>query len=339
MMNRWHYVKRLLPIFAALAILLAGCGEPDTSTLLPQGPVAQQQYDLMKLSISIMIGVVLIVFALAIYVLIRFRRRPGQTDIPVQVEGNHKLEILWTVIPILLLVVLAIPTVRTTFNLAHDYSKDPEAIKVKVTAHQFWWEFDYPELGIKTAQDLIIPTGKKIHIELVSTDVLHSFWVPSLGGKMDTNVGEGNINTMYLEAPNEGVYRGKCAELCGASHAYMDFKVRSVDEQSFDGWVSSMKASVALPADADIKEVFTKQCLSCHAVGDQGVQFAPNLTGIGSRETIAGILENNKENIKHWIDKPQEVKPGNLMPEVDLTEEELDGIAEYLSGLKSSIKQ
>ncbi|MFD2614900.1 cytochrome c oxidase subunit II [Paenibacillus gansuensis] len=338
-MNRWHYVKRLLPLIAAMTILLAGCGQADTSTLIPQGPVAQKQYDLMKLSISIMIGVVVIVFALAIYVLIRYRRRPGQTNIPVQVEGNHKLEILWTVIPILLLVVLAIPTVRTTFDLAKDYSKEPDAVKVKVTAHQFWWEFDYPELGIKTAQDLIIPVGKKVQIELVSADVLHSFWVPSLGGKMDTNVGEGNINKMFLIADKEGVYKGKCAELCGASHAYMDFKVQSVQEQDFKAWVSSMKAGAALPADQELKDVFTQKCLSCHAVGDQGVQFAPNLTGIGSRETIAGILANNPENIAKWIHDPQKVKPGNLMPKVDLTEEQITGISEYLSGLKSSIRQ
>jgi cytochrome c oxidase subunit 2 len=338
-MKRWQYVKRLMPLLLAMTFLLAGCGQADTSALRPQGPVAQQQFDLMKLSFIVMISVVVVVFALAVYVLIRYRRRPGQTGIPVQVEGNHKLEIIWTVIPILLLVVIAIPTVRTTFNLAEDYSKDKDAVKVVVTAHQFWWEFDYPELGIKTSSDLMIPTGTKIAIELQSADVLHSFWVPALGGKMDTNTGEMNKNKMFLEAPNVGVYKGKCAELCGASHALMDFKVESVSPEDFDKWVASMKEEVAQPADDHIKEVFVSKCLSCHAVGEQGVQFAPNLTGVGSREKIASILENNKENIVKWIKDPNEVKPGNLMPKVELTEQEIDGIADYLSNLKLSSKQ
>src|SRR5262245_50432562 len=134
MMERWHVLKRLLPLLAGVALLLSACGRADLSTLNPQGPVAQHQFELMKLSISIMILVVVVVFAIALYVLIRFRRRPGDNKVPVQVEGNHKLEIIWTVIPLVLLVILGVPTIQSVFALAQDYSKDPNAVVVKVTS-------------------------------------------------------------------------------------------------------------------------------------------------------------------------------------------------------------
>ncbi|XEC94102.1 cytochrome c oxidase subunit II [Paenibacillus tarimensis] len=344
MMNRWRVVKRLLPLLGAMALLLSACGREDLSTLNPQGPVAEEQFGLMKLSISIMIFVVAVVFAIAIYVLIRFRRRPGDNKIPVQVEGNHKLEIIWTVIPLLLLVVLGVPTVKSVFGLAQDYSKDETAVQIKVTAHQYWWEFEYPQHGVKTAQEMIIPTNAVISIEAKTADVLHSFWIPSLAGKIDTNPG-GNVNRMYFEAPKPGVYLGKCAELCGPSHAYMDFKVKAVDEASFNRWVAAMKAPAAMPEDPAIAEKFASECLTCHAVGDRGGLLYPNLTGMGDREAVAGFLVNTDDpkyanegtvydNLVRWISDPQEVKPGNQMPKVDLTEQEIEAIAQYLADQK-----
>ncbi|CAM4422401.1 cytochrome c oxidase subunit II [Paenibacillus tarimensis] len=344
MMKRWHVLKRLLPLLAGVALLLSACGRADLSTLNPQGPVAQSQFDLMKLSISIMILVVVVVFAIAIYVLIRFRRRPGNDKIPVQVEGNHKLEIIWTVIPLILLVILGIPTIQTVFALAEDYSRDENAVVVKVTSHLYWWEFEYPQHGVVTAQELVIPTNAKIAIEAKTADVLHSFWIPALAGKIDTNPG-GNVNRMFFEAPKPGIYYGKCAELCGPSHALMDFKVKAVEPASFENWVNAMKAPAQLPSDPEIAEVFQSECLSCHAVGELGGPAFPNLTGIGSRESVAGILLNTEdpeyenegttyENLYRWIQDPQAIKPGNAMPKVDLTEEELEGIARYLSELK-----
>jgi cytochrome c oxidase subunit 2 len=333
-MNRWQFAKRLLPLFTAMMLLLTACGREDLSALNPQGPIAQQQYDLMKLSFFIMAGVLIVVFAILFYVLIRYRRRPGQDDIPAQVEGNHTLEIVWTAIPILLLIILGFFTIKTVFTQAEDLSNDPNAVKVKVTAHQFWWEFDYPELGIKTAQELVIPTDKKIWVELVSADVVHSFWVPSLAGKIDTNIGV--TNKFYFEAPKEGLYMGKCAELCGTSHALMEFKVKAVSPDEFQTWTAKMKEPAELPADPEIKDVLVNQCLTCHAIGDQGSPAYPNLTGIGSRASVAGILNNTEEhtveeNLKRWIADPQEVKPGNMMPKVDLTQEQIDGLAKYLA--------
>ncbi|WMT41560.1 cytochrome c oxidase subunit II [Paenibacillus sp. D2_2] len=321
------------------------------SALRPQGPVAEDQLGLIKLAISIMVGVMIIVFGIAAYVLIKFRRKPGQTDVPKQVEGNLKLEIIWTAIPLVLVMILGVATVQKVFAIGEDYSKDKNAVKVKVTSHLFWWEFNYPDYGVTTAQDLIIPTGKKIALELKTADVLHSFWVPSLAGKTDTNT-DGTVNKAWIEASKEGVYLGKCAELCGPSHGLMEFKVKAVSDDSFKKWIESMKAPAVLPADPAVAEVFKSQCLTCHAVGDQGGPLAPNLTGIGSRETVASILLNEegtgnpvgrkpiKDNLVEWLKDPQAVKPGNKMPApkegLGLTDDQIEAIAQYLADYKLS---
>lgn len=353
-MKRWNVGKRLLPLFAGMMLLLSACGRADLSTLNPQGPVAEEQFGLMKLAITIMIFVVIVVFAISLYVIVKFRRRPGDNKIPVQVEGNHKLEIIWTVIPLILLVILGVPTVNSVFGLAKDYSKDKDAIQVEVISHQFWWEFYYPQYDLYTAQELVVPTGKKIAVTTKSGDVKHSFWIPSLAGKIDSNAGAAdadgtaNENKMFFEATKAGVYLGKCAELCGPSHALMDFRVKAVDEASFQRWTEAQKTPVALPSDPTIKDSLAKNCLSCHAIGNEEVKPYPNLTDIGSRMTVGGILVNTneakydnegtvEENLKRWITNPQAVKPGALMPSMDemgLTEQELDGIVKYLAGLK-----
>ncbi|WP_246120388.1 cytochrome c oxidase subunit II [Cohnella terricola] len=338
-MNRWPVMKRLLPLLTGLVLLLTACGREDLSALNPQGPVAEKQFELMKLSIGIMALVIVVVFIICIYVLIRFRRRKGDKTIPKQVEGNHTLEIIWTTIPLVLLLVLAVPTINNVFGLAKDYSKDKNAVHVKVTAHQYWWEFEYTDYGITTAQDLIVPTDKKIAFELVAADVKHSFWIPAIGGKMDTN--PGSTNRMFLEFPKEGVFRGKCAELCGPSHALMDFKAKAVSPESFDRWVAAMKAPAQMPADPELAEKFTSQCLSCHAVGENGGNSAPNLTGVGGRETVGGILYNDEagveQNIHDWVIDPQKYKKGAMMPTAEdnsLTPEEVSGIAKYLAEYK-----
>ncbi|WP_091234893.1 cytochrome c oxidase subunit II [Fontibacillus panacisegetis] len=349
MMKPWKAVKRLLPLFVGLSLLLSACGREDLSVLRPQGPVAEGQLGLIKLAITIMVAVMLIVFGIAAYVWVKFRRKPGQNEIPKQVEGNFKLEVIWTAIPLVLVIILGVFTVQKVFAFGENYSSDKNAVKVKVTSHLFWWEFSYPDYGVTTAQDLIIPTGKKIALELKTADVLHSFWVPSLAGKTDTNT-DGTINNAWFEASKEGVYLGKCAELCGPSHAFMEFKVKAVNQESFDNWVAAMKAPAVLPEEPAVAEVFKTQCLSCHAVGDQGLPVGPNLTGIGSREAIAGILLNAegegrpedgkpiRDNLVDWLKDPQGVKPGNKMPapkeDLGLTDTEIEAIADYLADYK-----
>lgn len=318
-----------------MALLLAGCGDPSLSTLLPQGPIAREQYDMMLLSFYLMMGVFVVVIAIYAYVLIRYRKRPGQDEIPEQVEGNHKLEFAWTAIPIILLIIIIVPMVSMTFSQAETFDKT-EALQVKVTAHQFWWEFEYPDLGIQTAQDLVIPVNEKIQFHVTSDDVVHSFWVPAIAGKIDAN--PGLINKMWFTAENKGVFKGKCAELCGFSHALMDFRVVVVEGNEFDNWVASMKDFEVEPKTElaiEGQELFNKNCMSCHAVDGQGGTIGPNLTVIGDREVVAGFLENDKDHLKKWIANSQEFKPGNKMPAFsNLSDEQLDALAEFLGGLK-----
>ncbi|MCM3568771.1 cytochrome c oxidase subunit II [Neobacillus mesonae] len=345
---------RLVSLFAILALALSGCsGKPYLSALRPAGEVADIQFDLMKLSTYIMVGVIVVVMVIFVIVFFRFRRKKGDNGIPKQVEGNHLLEILWTVIPILLLLILAVPTVAATFKLADVKEmdkKNSDALVINVRSHLYWWDFEYPGQKIVTSQDLVVPTNEKVYFNLKSMDVKHSFWIPAVGGKLDTNTD--NINKFWLvfdqKRANEAgnLFYGKCAELCGPSHALMDFKVKAMNRDDFDTWVKDMQA-VKEPekATSDLasqgQEIFNKSCIGCHAVTPQNkmpdtARVAPNLTNFGERSRIAGILDHNKEELKNWIKNPETYKPGNEMsgkyPE--MTDQQLDALAEYLMGLK-----
>lgn len=351
-----QHLWRTILLALIFTLLLTGCGDPSLSALNPQGPVADTQLSLIKLSIYIMLLVIAVVTFIFIYVIIRFRQRPGDDRIPEQVEGSAVLETIWTAIPIVLLIILAVPTVMTTFSLAEpatdvetsaEAAEDEEAVeaseegplRVKVTAYQFWWQFEYPDHGIVTAQDLYIPTGEKVYFELTAEDVIHSFWVPALGGKMDTN--PGLVNEMFLEADKPGVYQGKCAELCGSSHALMDFKVVALEPEAFDQWLASMSEYDGEKAETETaeqgREVFADNCISCHAVDGETPSLGPNLAGIADRETIAGYLPNDAQTMEDWIRHTDELKEGVNMPSFpDLSGEDMDALIEYLQGLTIS---
>lgn len=323
-------------VFLLFALALAGCGVTDQATPLnPKGSVGEDQLWLILLALGIMTFVLIVVFVLFFYVIIRYRQRRGQTGIPKQVEGSHKLEITWTVIPLLLLTILAVPTVQKTFALAKDYSESDNVLKVEVTAHQFWWEFEYTDYDIVTAHDLYIPVGKKVFVTVQSADVAHSFWVPGLAGKIDAVPGV--TNKMYFDAKEPGVYRGACAELCGASHGLMDFKVVAVSEEEFDAWINEMKSPPEqAAAESAGQQLFRdKGCLQCHAIVPDGKSAGPNLNNFANRQRVAGFRPNTEEWVAKWLDVPQEVKPGNSMPEVDLTQEEIDALVEYLGSLNN----
>lgn len=326
--------KRILLLFAALALMLSGCAQ-EASPLNPKGTLAQEQLSLMILSIVIMVIVVVVVFAISIYVLVKYRARKGDNSIPKQVEGNHKLEIIWTVIPIILLTILAVPTVGYTFKHDQNLSTDPNAVKVQVIAHQFWWEFNYPEYGIYSAQELRMPVDRDVSFEITSADVNHSFWVPALGGKKDTN--PGMTSYMHLRATEVGVYKGKCAELCGQSHALMDFKVVVETEEEFNAWVADMQAPPEAMEDvAAGEEIFKANCIQCHAIQpDAKSPVAPHLNGFGERDWVGGFLPQTPENVKAWIKNSNDLKPGSLMPSFEgLTDEQLDQLTQYLEQLK-----
>ena len=340
---------RLISLFAMLALILSGCGKPYLSTLQPAGEVADMQFSLMKLSTYIMIGVILVVLVIFVLVFIRFRRKDDK--IPKQVEGNHILEIIWTAIPILLLLILAVPTVADTFKLA-DVSKmdNKNAMDVNVRAHLYWWDFEYPNQKIVTSNELVVPTNQKVYFNLKSMDVKHAFWIPAVGGKLDVDTD--NINKFWLEFDNTkaneagNLFYGKCAELCGPSHALMDFKVKAISKDKFDAWVTAMQ-NVKAPQKADSalaqqgQDIFKKSCIGCHAVTPANnmpdtARLAPNLTNFGERSRVAGILPHTKKDVKDWIRNPETYKPGNKMAGKypQMSEDQLNALAEYLMSLK-----
>ncbi|CDQ40239.1 MULTISPECIES: cytochrome c oxidase subunit II [Virgibacillus] len=341
-MKGWMGKVKSVFLLSLLALVLAGCGKENLTAFVPKGYGAESSMNLIILSSLIMLFVFIIVFLVYVITLVRFRKKKGQEDfVPKQVEGNKTLETVWTVIPIILVLVLAVPTVAATFDLA-DESGAKDGINIDVTGNQYWWHFSYAGEEIQTSQDLYIPTGEKVYLNMQSSDVIHSLWVPSISGKMD--VSPENENTMYIEANEEGVYWGKCAELCGPSHSLMDFKVVAVSPEEYEQWVEEMKKvdPEAQPQDAvaqDGKAAFEENnCMSCHAIGSSPAAVGPNLTNFGDRSKIAGILEPTKENLVQWIRDPESIKPGNKMtgnyPE--LSEEEASNIAEYLLQLQPS---
>jgi cytochrome c oxidase subunit 2 len=329
-----QHLWRFSPVIALVVLALAGCsGHQSLNTLDPSGSAGKVQLDMIKLSFYIMFGVFAFVITIFVTALIRFRKRKGHERKVDDTHGNMLYEIIWTVIPIILLAILAVPTVKYTFELAKE-PKGEDVVKVKVTGHQYWWEFEYPELGIRTAQELHIPVGKKVFLEIHGRDVLHSFWVPALSGKMD--VIPGRTNTMWLDAEKPGVYQGKCAELCGAGHALMDFKVYADEPKDFEAWVAQMKqpAKVASASEKEGEKLFMQNCLSCHAGMHPKIK-GPDLSKFGTRHTIAGILPHDEENLKKWLKNPQSVKPGANMPKIDYLEpQELEALVDYLMSRK-----
>ncbi|WP_271402186.1 cytochrome c oxidase subunit II [Salinicoccus roseus] len=352
MKNRWMNAK-WLGLITLLAVFASGCGKNQLSTLKPAGEVGQEQFNLMLLSIVIMLLVVAVVSVVFTIAVIKSRRKNlGEDFEPKDVAGNHTLEVIWTTIPILLLIILAVPTAYLTFKQAdtqamenEDGGVNSEETVINVTANQYWWEFEYPNEEVVTSQELVVPTDKKVYFNLKAADVKHSFWVPAAGGKLDTNVD--GINSFYLTFDEDKaqdsnrLFYGKCAELCGPSHALMDFKVKALPEEEYDQWLADMKnieEPVQASADdaAEGQEIFNNSCIGCHAVTPTGTGAqGPNLTNFGDRDLIAGFMEHNEENLVNWIKDPESYKPDNKMTgQYDLTDEEINAVAAYLMELK-----
>lgn len=210
---------------------------------------------------------------------------------------------------------------------------------VQVIGHQFWWEVRYPGLGIRTANEIYIPSGRRVRIALMSADVIHSFWVPQLHGKLDLIPGK--VNRFWIEADSAGRYRGECAEFCGPQHAHMDFTVVAVPQAAFARWASDQRRPPSPPADPAAREgsraFKSAGCAACHAISGSGAagQFGPDLTHFASRLTIgAGMLPNTRGYLAGWIVGAQQLKPGSLMPDMPLSGEELQALLAYLEGLR-----
>ena len=368
-------VRRLLGLAALLGLVLASCrDELPQSSLNPAGPQARTIDGLFTPVFWIAAGVFVVVEGAILFAALRYRSRNGRVRNPVQVHGNTRLEIVWTVIPAVILAIIAVPTVRTIFALAEP-PDDPDTVNIEVIAHQWWWEFRYPELGIVTGNEMYMPVQRPVHLELHSAEVadsgadrsaipvIHSFWIPRLGGKQD--MVPGRVAAMTLEADEPGTYPGQCAEFCGLSHANMRFRAIAVSDADFDAWVQSMRDTAAGPPEEPAEgEPMTPEqegeilfgkfttgdfpagfsCFACHAVDanlgedtkpGQTTAVGPNLARFGERQTLgAGIFENTEENLRRWLDDPRAMKPGAIMPDYGLSEQQIDALVAYLMSLQ-----
>ncbi len=334
---------RLGSVSTALFVLLAaaaltGCSSTDpANALLPAGPVARVQASLYTTIFWMAVGVFVVVEGLLVWTIFRFRGRPNDA-IPAQTHGNTPLEIIWTIIPCIILAFIAVPTISAIAQ-ASDIPTGPDVVKVKVIGHQWWWEFQYPDLGVVTADELHIPVGTRIALDVESADVIHSFWVPRLGGKIQAI--PNRVNQTWIQADETGVFRAQCFQLCGASHANMRFIVVSESKADFDAWVKNQLATPGQPTSPDAQkgaQVFaTSACVGCHTISGTAAagKVGPNLTHIGSHQTLAGaVLENTPQDLATWLKDPPAVKPGSIMPNLHLTDEQVNALVAYLESLK-----
>lgn len=290
-------------------------------------------------------AIFVVVTGLLVYIVLKFRRPESDDGTePPQIYGSTNIELAWTVIPILITVVLVLVTSRTIGEIQN--MKMPEnALKVRIVGHQWWWEAHYPDLGIITANEIHVPLSDRdpakarpTHLTLQSADVIHSFWVPQLAGKTDLIPNKDNES--WIDPYEVGVYFGNCAEYCGTQHANMLLRVIVHTPEEFEKWVEQQKAPTALqtPEETEGHRIFfANSCVNCHKVSDSvavGV-FGPDLTKLMSRQTIgAGVAPLNKETLWTWVRDPQILKPGCYMPDMKLTEKEVDAVVAYLQTLK-----
>jgi cytochrome c oxidase subunit 2 len=332
-------------LFASLSSARIASAQSPTSIFAPAGTPAQSIFGLSMLVLSITLAIFLIVAGLLLYALIRYRQRLEDSDRePAQIYGSNQIELSWTVIPILIVVMLFLTTTRVILG-TEAIPKPDSAMDVTVIGHQFWWEYRYPKLGVVTANELHIPVSDPAkpvptYLTLSSADVTHSFWIPRLAGK--TDVIPNRVNTMWIDPQAEGLYLGQCAQYCGTQHAKMLLRVYAQSPADFAAWVEQQKkpATQDFPGNPSATEgqaVFMHNaCINCHTIAGTAAtgRFGPDLTHLASRDTIAsGPIQNTPENLRKWIDDPNTMKPGSLMPAMHLNDHDLDAITAYLTQL------
>lgn len=340
------------PVFAILALLFSGgCALAlPQSTLHPAGDVAQKQQNLFVFIFWIAAAIFVVVELLIVVAVFRFRRRAGQEGrMPPQTHGNTPMEIAWTVAPAIIVIAITIPTVRGiagTYDPPSDQAGLAEAIDVEVVGHQWWWEFRYMEPGTDqvlfvTANEMHIPVGAVVRLSLQSADVIHSFSVPRLAGTRDTI--PGRTNRMWFRATQAGTFPGQCREFCGTSHANMKTVVVAHESRAeYDAWVRAQQAPALAPAGNAARgaQLFQQgACVGCHTIKGTPAQerVGPDLTHFGSRTTIAGAMlakDPQGDSLRRWLRNPPDVKPGSIMPNLNLTEQDINDLATYLESLK-----
>jgi cytochrome c oxidase subunit 2 len=319
-------------------------GQPSSSTSIfsPASTPADSIFGLSLFVLTVTAGIFLTVFSLLVYSAVKFRKRANDDGRePPQIYGSNQLELAWTVIPVLIVVVLFLTTARI-IHAIQDARRPQGAIEVTVVGHQFWWEYRYPQYGFTTANELHVPVSDPrqptpTFLTLLSADTDHSFWVPRLAGK--TDLIPNHPNTMWIDPRETGIYLGQCAQYCGTQHAKMLLRVYVEPRADFDRWVQAQRQPVPAnaPIDASVAEgrrVFeTTACINCHEVAGTVAngRFGPDLTHLMSRETIAsGAALNTPENLRLWIENPDAIKPGSLMPAMNLSRQEFDSVTAYL---------
>jgi cytochrome c oxidase subunit 2 len=333
----------------ALLSLLSGCAAvvPQT-TVMPKTDAARKIQDLYVLVFWLSVIVFIATQGGLLYILWRYRSRPGH-DLPPQTHGNTVLEVGWTIAPAIVLVIMAVPTIRTIFELETpptvSANNGGSPLVIEVTGKQWWWEFKYPEYTqsdgnpLTTANEMIVPVNRTVVLHITSDNVIHSFWIPQLTGKIDAI--PNHHNELWFTPEEAGQYFGQCAEYCGVQHAQMRMNAIAMNPPDFQAWVqrsSNPAVPENTPLAVDGAAAFQLNgCAGCHTVAGTSATgvVGPNLSHIGSRTMIAAsIMPNTDENLARWLRNPQEVKPGAGMPNLNLRPQDIDALVEYLHSLK-----
>jgi len=315
---------------------------PTPSIFAPVSTPAFAIRDLSFLVLVIVTCIFVVVAGVTVYAIIRYRHRPGDDGRdPPQVYGSTQIELAWTVVPFLIVIILFLTTTRYIFAIERPATTG-DTVEVTVVGNQWWWEIRYPQLGIVTANELHVPVSDaarptRTFITLESADVIHSFWIPQLAGK--TDVIPGKTNRTWVEPRTPGTYVGQCAEFCGVQHAWMLLRVTVHPRDEFDRWVAAQRAAaVEAPESRRGRDVFTSvACVSCHTVKGTSANgvFGPDLTHLMSRATLgAGVAPNTPENLRAWVKDPAVLKPGARMPAMNLSGDQLDQLIAYLTTLR-----
>jgi cytochrome c oxidase subunit II len=315
---------------------------PLTSIFSPESTPAKSIFDLSIFVLSITGIIFVVVFTLLVYSISKFRANSANADRePAQVYGSTQIELAWTIIPILIVVVLFLATARV-IHAIQDAPEPAGAVQVTAIGHQYWWEFRYPKLGIVTANELHIPVSDPSHptptfLRLLSADTDHSFWIPELAGK--TDLIPNHPNRMWMDPHRTGIFLGQCAQYCGTQHAKMLLRVSVDSPQDFAAWVrGQQQPAVQDPSVMAGRQIFEQTaCINCHTVSPTPAdgRFGPDLTHLMSRATIAaGAAENTPENLRLWIQNPDGIKPGSLMPAMKLSDADVDAVVNYMETLR-----
>ena len=329
--------RRMVARFAvATAVVLGACGnEASPNALDPKGDEARQLADIWWLMFGMAGAVYAVVAGLIVFAIVRGRRREAEPAAS-RLNDNAFVVIGGLLVPLAILMVVAFITVRGTVDV-----RQPErgALRIDVEAHDWWWEVRYPETGIVTANEIHIPVGRQVAVHITTADVIHSFWVPQLAGKLDAVPGQDNV--LRFTAEKAGVYRGECAEFCGIQHANMNFLVVAEYPTRFGQWEQTEVQAAGLPTDDRSERgrlVFEREsCAGCHTIRGTSAAgtLGPDLTHIGSRRTLgAATVPNTTGNLTGWIADAQSIKPGNKMPPIALDPDDLRALVHYLQGQK-----